>query len=497
MLYNFSHHGGFAPSRSMWLAPLLCPLLLCSLLLAGCTSPKATQKAPELPARHWLEEAPGIPIEKKAQIETAVPNLYDPDKTFQFDDCVYLSIQQSPMLVNSAVELETSRLQLTDAIWKYLPEPRMTLTSSINVTQENKGSSDVVSNYGQTMFRVGFYAAFPNPLMTYFNAEVQKLSVGLAIATHRKAVGNVIKQIAEIFLKMQAQEKIAEEQKTLIPLTKKSTEYWKQVEATDGRQGAAVEIARQKEREAELKVEKTQMEATMQRTKLKIIAGVEPQQQLNVNVRDAAEKILDNFDGYKSTWEDRWAFTEDELLVRTQVKLQDYNIMVAWAAYVPDMNIQVNNNPPAGQYQPARGKEDTFVHLNFDFPLLDWGRRYRGVQTARMGKAKAFHEQARKRTDYSNKWLQAEQRVALANTSYKIAKNILDVAEVEWKQSDISFNEGIEPFPTLLAQKEKLVNARIEFINAVLELKLAQLQWMELANVLQEKYIGPPAKEVM
>lgn len=493
MLFTFLRRTYSGKKHVLW-APIA-PLLVC-LLMAGCASQKATQKAPELPARHWLEEAPGIPINKKEQLEAAVPNLYDPNKKFMFDDCVYLSIQQSPMLVNSAVELETRRLQLTDAIWKYLPEPRMTLIASSNITQQNKGSSDVPSDYGSTRFRVGFYAAFPNPLLTYFNAEVQKLSVGLAIATHRKAVGNVIKQIAEIYLKVQAQTTIMEEQKTLLPLTKKATEYWKQVEATDGRQGAMVEIAKQKEREAELKVEKSQMEATMQRTKLKIIAGVEPQQQLNVDASQATA-ILDGFDGYKNTWEERWISTEDELLVRTQVKLQDYNIMVAWAAYVPDMTISVNNDPPAGQYQPARGKEDTFVHLNFDFPLLDWGRRYRGVQTARMGKAKAFHEQARLRTDYSNKWLQAEQRVALANTSYKIAKNSMEVAELEWKQTDISFNEGTEQFPTLLSQKERLVNSRIEYINAVLELKLAQLQWMELANILQERYLGPPPKEVM
>lgn len=488
--------GGAAQGSHSPFTTVLVALVACLFLLAACSSQKATQKAPELPARHWLDEAPGIPVNKKEQLESAVPNLYDPTKKFLFDDCVYLSIQQSPMLVNSAVELETQRLQLTDAIWRYLPEPRMTLTASSNVTQQNQGSNDVPSDYGQTKFRVGFYAAFPNPLLTYFSAEVQKLTVGLAIATHRKAVGNVIKQIAEIYMKIDAQNQIMEEQKTLVPLTKKATEYWKQVEATDGRQGAMVAIAQQKEREAELKVEKSQMESTMLRTKLKIIAGVEPHQQLNLDTSQAT-KILEGFDGYKNTWEERWGFTEDELLVRTQVKLQDYNIMVAWAQYVPDMNIQVNNNPPAGQYQPARGKEDTFVHLNFDFPLLDWGRRYRGVQTARMGKAKAFHEQSRKRTDYSNKWLQAEQRVALATTSYKIAQNALKVAELEWKQTDIAFNEGTEQFPTLLTQKEKLLTMRTEFINAELELKLAQLQWMDLASLLQERYLGPPSKEIM
>ncbi len=83
-------------------------------------------------------------------------------------------------------------------------------------------------------------------------------------------------------------------------------------------------------------------------------------------------------------------------------------------------------NEYVGQQLPRKaspilrnGAEDTFLHLSFDFPLIDWGRRYRGVQTARMQKAQAFHDLARKRTEYSNKWLEAEQKASLAQTELK------------------------------------------------------------------------------
>ena len=471
-------------------------LMLTAALLAGACSKKAGLKSPELPAKHWLEEAPGVPIENKSKLEAAVPNLYDPKKVFSFEDCVFLTIQQSPALVNSAVDIEIKRLAQTDAVWKYLPEPHMQFTVSNNLTRYNMDNKDTPSDYGQTRFRVGFYAAFPNPMATYFEHQVQTAMVNLAISTHRKAVGKAITKIGEAYMQLQAQQQIVEAQKELLPLGKELVDYWQKVESVDGRQGVSLNLAIQHQRELDLRLEQTKMKEIMQRTKLKILAGVEPQQRLEVDTR-SADSVLAGFDGHKLTWEERWPATEDELLLRGQVKLGDYNIMVAWAQYVPTMSIAVNNNPPAGQYQPVSGTEDTFLHLTFDFPLIDWGRRYRGVQTARMNKAQAFHALARQRTDYSNHWLQCEQRVALAQTELKLAKTRLDTASMQFKEAQISFHEGIVQLPDMANKQEDMVQARIAFINADLDYKLAQLEWMTLSNSLAERFLGLPAKEVL
>ena len=333
-------------------------------------------------------------------------------------------------------------------------------------------------------------------MQTYFEHQVQKALVNVAISTHRKAVGEVIYKIAQSYLKLEAQRRMLEAEKELLPLGKNLVAYWQQVEVVEGRQGVALDVAAQQQRERELTVEKSNMQEVMERTQLKIIAGVEPQQRLNVDVA-SANTILEGFDGPSLKWEDRWTCTEDDLLLRAQVKLNDFNIMVAWAQYVPDMTLQINNSPPAGQYQPPRGQEDTFLHLNFDFPLIDWGRRYRDVQTARMRKAQAFHEMARKRTEYSNKWLQAEQRVSLAHTELKLQKTRLDTAEMRYKEARISFDEGTAELPDVVERQEAAANARIAYIQAELEYRLAQLDWMQLANVLQERFLGPPAKEIL
>jgi outer membrane protein TolC len=470
-------------------------LLLCAFVTA-CASNKAGVKSPELPPRHWLEESPGVPVENKAKLDAAVPGLYDPNKVFTFEDCVFLAIQQSPLLVNSAVEIEVKRVALTDAKWHYLPEPRMTFQVSNNLTRYNTGMSQLTGNYEQTNFRVGFYAAFPNPVATYIEHNAQKLMVNLAIATHRKAVGEAVYKIAQAYLQLQTQQKILAAHKEILPIGKEVVNYWRQVETVDGRQGVSLNLAIQHERELNLNIEQAVMQETMERTRLKIIAGVDPQQRLNVDTKNA-DAILGDFDGQALAWEERWTTGEDELLLRGQIKLADYNIMVAWAQYIPNMNLQINQSPPAGQYNPPHGREDFFLHLNFDFPLLDWGHRYRGVQTARMEKAKAFHSIFQKRTEYSNEWLRAQQNMSLALTKLKLAKTRFTTTEMQYKESHIAFSEGTLQLPDMTARQEAMVTARIAVIEAELTYKLANLEWMYLANLLQERFLGLPAKELM
>lgn len=470
------------------------PLLCLAFLFLGCASSKAGRASPELPAKHWLDEAPGVPVENKSKLDAALPNLYDPDKVFSFEDCVFLTIQQSPMLVNSAVDIEIKKLALTDAVWKFLPEPRLTLTVSNNLTRYNMGVKDTPGDYGRTKLRAGFTAVFPNPVATYFEHKVQKILVNLAIATHRKAVGEAIFDIAQAYLKLSAQKEILKVQQELLPLSKELVAYWSQVETVEGRQGVALDMARQHVREVELTIEKTKMQETMDRTRLKILAGVDPRQRFETEM-ESPNEIVGAFKGPDLRWESRWEATEDDLLLRAQIKLADYNILVAWAEYVPNMTLRINNYPPAGEYQTPHGREDTFLHLDFDFPLIDWGKRYRGVQTARMQKAQAFHEMAQKRSDYSNKWLGAEQDAALASTELRLQQNHLDTAEMQFKEARIAFDEGTAELPDLIAMQEARINAKIDYIKAQLEYNLALLKWMYIANVLQERFLGLPAKE--
>ena len=89
------------------------------------------------------------------------------------------------------------------------------------------------------------------------------IMVNLAISTHRKAVGKAISKIGEAYLQLQAQQKIVEAQKELLPLGKELVDYWQKVESVDGRQGVSLNLAIQHQRELELRLEQTRMKEIM------------------------------------------------------------------------------------------------------------------------------------------------------------------------------------------------------------------------------------------
>ena len=482
--------------HSFQAASMALGLSIALMAAGGCASSKAGMKAPELPARHWLDDAPGIPIENKDKYDRAVPSLYEPGKKFDFEDTVYLTIQQSPSLVNSAVNIEVKRLAQTSAAWKYLPEPHMTLRVSQNITQMNKGRADNGQDYGKTQYEIGFYAPFPNPVATYYEHKAQGLMTGIAISTHRKAVAEAIYRIGEAYLRIQARQFSLRAQKSLVPVAHELADYWRQVERVEGSQGAQLSLAQQHEREMQLAVEKATMEETIERTQLKVMAGVDPNQSFTVDASHA-DDIVKGFDGMRLRWEDKWNDSEDNIILHTQLKLHDFNILLQWAQYVPNMSLGIDMNPPRGQSNPADGNPDHFVHFTFDFPLIDWGRRYRDVQTARMGKAQAFHALADKRNEFQNKWLQAEQAAQLALTNMKLAQSQYKTAQMQYEEARIGFENGLEQLPVVAGRQEAMVQAEISYINQELQYRLAKLKWMYNAGVLQERFLGLPAMEVL
>ncbi len=489
----FKFSGWFVGQRLYLSKNIICLFMMIA-FLGGCASQKAGMSAPELPARHWLESAPGVPVEHKAKLEASMPNLYNSDKAFSFDDSVYLAIQQSPLLANSAVSIEMSKLKLVDAVWQYLPEPTISLDISNNITALNTGLEDLPADYAKTKMRVAFNMSFPNPVSTYFNHKSKAMMIDIALSTHRKAIAEAILNIAGMYQQLEAKRKTIALQEQLLPIAKKLIEYWQQLEAVEGKQGASLNIAIQQERERQLELERNKIEDLMLRTKLKSIVGVELEHKFNVDTTDA-KNILQGFDGEQLHWEEHWNRSEDALLLRGQIALMDLGIMLAWAEYIPDIAIRVDNNPPAGQYQPVDGQEDTFVHLNLQFPLIDWGRRYRGVQTARMEKAQAFQEQAQARTEFSHEWIEGQQMVKLAENSLKIAQNNLKVSEMLLKEKEISFNDGVVVYPELASAQADLIAARISLIMVELDYDMARIKWMDVAGLLSERFLGLPASE--
>ena len=52
------------------------------------------------------------------------------------------------------------------------------------------------------------------------------------------------------------------------------------------------------------------------------------------------------------------------------------------------------------------------------------------------------------------------------------------------------------PLPELAKRREAVVRARIAFIEAELALRQAELKWMQLAGILEERFMDLPEKSL-
>jgi len=318
----------------------------------------------------------------------------------------------------------------------------------------------------------------------------------IAVLGHRKAIGMAIWEIADSYLQMQAQKRIRDERAKLPGIAQESTTYWKAMHASVGGHTIDIDMALQNEKQLALQQDKIRHVEKMTHMRLKTLLGLSSEQSLATNLQDSATAIFRGFDGRSLHWEDRWTLSEEYLSEKMGILLQDYNIMLAWAQYVPKISLELNTSPSTGQAQPPGGREDFFLHLNFDFTLLDWGRRYRGVQTARMNKAIAFQSLAEKRTRYENAWSQCRQGYEMAVTNRELARGSLRSAELEEQKTDIEYKGGELPLPKLTARKEAVIQARVSLIEAELAVQQAELKWMHLAGILEERFMDVPSQSL-
>ena len=490
-----------APSYALVRKRCLVSVLLIALCVVSgaCASSKATPTSPELPPRHWLGERPSVPFrhDTDEELKTRVPlSLYAPEKRYNFEDCVYLALQQSPMLVNSSIKLEMSYLKEKDATWQYVPELNMMLTTAVNLTRYNEDVEGTYGDYGRTVFRVRFYATVPDPLSTYYTGKAQQIITNIAVLGHRKAIGLAIWEIADNYLQIHSQKSIRDELAKLPDIAKETTSYWKTMDASVGGHAIDTDMAKQNETQVALRQEQTKHAEKIIQMRLRTLIGLSSDQPLETDVEDSASAIFQGFDGRELHWEDRWSLSAEYMSEKMGIKLQDYKIMLAWAQYMPRITFDVNTYPPAGQAQPPGGREDVFMHFGLGFTLLDWGRRYRGVQTARMEKAIAYQSLAEKRARYENAWAQHRQAYDMAVINRELAGGALRSAELAQQQADIEYTGGTAPLPKLTASRESVIRARVSLIEAELAVQQAALQWMNLAGILEERFMGVPSRSL-
>ena len=429
------------------------PVALLCLLMAGCALPPIPD--PELPPRHWLEQAAN-----ETSAAQAMPVSDFKTEPLDFTRCLMLAMRQSPLLHNSAVEMEIASLRTESAFWSQLPELKARFTVTANITRNDEDSDD--DDYGDTSYRVGFGVSGYNPVAAHFSYEARQLMEKLAVLTHCKAVENLAGRIGEVLVRLDTLDRMSVVQNRRPLLADTAVHYFSLLEPGQEEQSLEYARARQQVRVARAMVEKTKAEKRMLLSSLKLLLGIPPEEQLRVGGPGAIMEHLPDTDG-NNAWETAWEDGVDKRMLEVGLKLQDFNILLAWSRFMPDTNLDVFTANADSSFSGS-SEDDVFTSAGLSFPVMDWGNRARGVQEARLQKTHFAVRERQSRSDFAATWAHGRQEYEALLAEQALQEENLELAKLETRKAKIEYENAVGTMSQVIEKEGREIDAEIRLV---------------------------------
>ena len=461
-------------------------LLVFTLLLSGCGS-AAYEGLPNLPEKDWL-----TPKAEKSEASSTTTEFefYQPDKVISFKDLVYLAIQSSPVISRGRINLEVQQIARRDAMWRYLPEMHLLYTISNNITKYNESQMGKYDDtYGKTQYQVSFTGVFNNPVATYFSVQAQDELMQVAVSTQRKAISECILNIANLLLLIELKEKSIASLKKMLRLAERRRDFEQTRQKFAPNIFAPAALSEEALQDIRLRLRTAEMELALNRSQLKLLVGIDVSKSLKVDPAGVHE-MLATFSPRDLDWQNCWNQTEDRYLLRQQVRLEEANVYLAWAQYVPNISMVLNENPPNGQSQAAGAQTDQFFHLTFDFPLLDWGHRYRMAAMSSAKRRQRMLDEIQKQREYGQRWVTMEQQLLLAEARAEQRTFADQTAQKNFEAMQIAFDHGTVGLGALVDAQQSGIEKSLMAHQSAYDAAKTKLDWMYFSAELTKFFLG-------
>jgi outer membrane protein TolC len=408
------------------------------------------------------------------------------DAVLSFDDCVFMAVQSAPDLVDSVIDLELAESAADSAYWRRAPSLSARFRVTANLTKQYK-------EYSDTSARMDFGIYGFEPVVSYFSHKAALLLQDIALLTHQKAVEKRGEQIAAALLKLESLERVGERRAAEASLARQLTSFQRTRQATPlDRLAAASALHQEKAAQAALEKNRAQIASTL--LSLKLMLGCDPDRRLKVRGASVAELLQ----GDKAAltladkrWEDVWPQSPDARIARISLKLRDYDVMMAWARYLPSITMEVQPANPTSDYATYSSKDDIFTRLYFTLPLLDWGERSRGVDRARLQKARASLRGKLGRLHFMQEWREQLLGVTMAEADHELAGERVSVARLEEEKAGLQYKSGAIAFDALVNAGRATIRDEIALEEAALQLRLREFSAWMLGGGFRRRFFEP------
>ena len=400
-----------------------------------------------------------------------------------FGECVRLALVQSPMLVKSALEIESKRLDVQDAWASFMPTISINTTYWFSQPQNSDGTTP-------KPYTIGFSTDQWNPLLSGFDVTAKREMANMAILGHLKVISGGIFRLATDFLQLSA---IAEQKAVVrqkMELAKSNLEYFKTRLGLGQSTQLDIRIAETKIKMAKAEEDKVESSRAMVLDDVKFIMGVPFINKIDVDVEAAKKQILGNFGVADVTDEKVRAHSFELRLSEYEKSLQKKNIGLSYVKLLPTFGFTFqtvsafSNTSTSGQNQGFY----FYPGLNISMPLDYWtkgrdvARQYKKLdQVYAATKAKEFELLAsvqKNLSDYQS-----------TNSDFVLDSSRMELAKLQDEQTEYRYKTGQADYDKFVADRVAYYEAWQKMLLAQVKRDVALLTLKNLTGDLESQYV--------
>jgi outer membrane protein TolC len=173
------------------------------------------------------------------------------------------------------------------------------------------------------------------------------------------------------------------------------------------------------------------------------------------------EHLLDT-DG-NNAWETAWEDGVDKRMLEVGLKLQDFNILLAWSRFMPDTNLDVFT-ANADSSLSGSSEDDVFTSAGLSFPVMDWGNRARGVREARLQKTQFAVRERQTRSDFAAAWAHGRQEYEALLAEQALQEENLELAKLETRKAKIEYENAVGSMSQVIEKEDREIDAEIRLV---------------------------------
>lgn len=404
-----------------------------------------------------------------------------PSETLNFERCVHLALKQSPYFVDSAMEVQSRRIDESDSWYQLLP--KLLVSTGYVISGPDMDSSD--------RFSLSFSTGNYDPISAGFSINANKLLTRIAILGHMSSINNGLYNLGNMFMTLGQLEQLLVLQDELVSLAMHEKTYLTNLTETGGANPLEVRIAEQQVEMAVLQRESLEARRDELKDDLKIFLGLGVEDSLKLDLADAGDQVLGYFRPEDIGVD---TVTENSIDLQIQKKtreIQQYNIKLAWAKYLPKFYFQARTADPIDRDDADDG---LYTSVGFTWTLWDWGERYRNVKRQRLNSRQDLVKENILELDIASNWRSGLSTKRRTGAALKVARAEVELAGLLKRQGEISYQAGTQPFPSYLGQIREYFLARKETLDKELQDDKAMLDLRYMSGDLFNSYIN--AKEI-